>query len=48
MNGLLATLSILLGLFCMMMSLYLCLCFIVWVSDVIEEKRWQDWRYWFK
>ena len=35
------------GLFGIMFSFYLVLCFIQWVSDVIEEKRWLVWREWF-
>jgi len=34
------------GLFTMMMSFYLMLCFIQWVSDVIDEKRWLVWKEW--
>jgi len=33
------------GLFGMMMSFYLLLCLIQWVSDVIEEG---NWKYWWK
>ena len=29
------------GLFGMMMSFYLALCFIQWVSDVVEYKKWR-------
>ena len=29
------------GLFGMMLSFYLSLCFIQWISDVVEEKRWR-------
>ncbi len=47
-NTLIAILCILGGLFGLMMSFYLSLCFIQWISDVIDEKRWQDWRYWWK
>ena len=36
------------GLFGIMLSFYLLLVFIQWISDVIDEKRWQDWRYWIK
>ena len=36
------------GLFAMMMSFYILLCFIQWVSDVIEEERWYVWKEWFK
>ena len=35
------------GLFGMLMSFYVLLCFIQWVSDVIEEERWLVWREWF-
>ncbi len=43
-NGLIAVLYIMGSLFGMMMSFYLALCFIQWISDFIEEKQW---RYWF-
>jgi len=36
------------SLFGMMMSFYLALCFIQWVSDVIDEKRWMIWKEWFQ
>ena len=36
------------GLLGVMLSFYLLLVFIQWVSDVIDEKRWETWRYWFK
>ena len=36
------------ALFGMMLSFYLALCFIQWVSDVIDEKRWMVWREWFQ
>ena len=36
------------SLFGMMLSFYLALCFIQWVSDVIEEKRWYVWKEWFQ
>ena len=35
------------GLFSMLMSFYILLCFIQWVSDVIEEERWYVWKEWF-
>ena len=35
------------GLFGMMLSFYILLCFIQWVSDVIEEERWLVWKEWF-
>ena len=47
MNGLLAVLYIVGGMFGMMLSFYLLLLFIQWIADVVDEKRWQDWRYWF-
>jgi len=34
------------GLFGIMMSFYLLLVFIQWVSDVIDEKRWRVWKEW--
>ena len=34
------------GLFGLMLSFYLVLCFIQWISDVIEEKRWRVWKEW--
>ncbi len=34
------------GLFGIMLSFYLVLCFIQWVSDVVDEKRWQVWKEW--
>ena len=36
------------ALFGMMLSFYLALCFIQWISDVIEEKRWYVWKEWFQ
>ena len=36
------------GLFGIMLSFYLILCFIQWVSDVVEEKRWYVWMEWFR
>ena len=35
------------ALFGMMLSFYILLCFIQWVSDVIEEERWYVWKEWF-
>ena len=35
------------GLFGIMMSFYILLCFIQWISDVIEEERWYVWKEWF-
>ena len=43
----LGVLTLLGGLFGMMMSFYILLCFIQWISDVIDEKRWLVWREWF-
>ena len=45
-NGLLAVLYLVGGMFGMMLSFYMLLLFIQWVSDVIDEKRWQVWREW--
>ncbi len=36
------------GLFGIMLSFYMLLIFIQWISDVIDEKRWRDWRYWIE
>ena len=46
-NVLLGVLMMMGGLFGMMLSFYIVLCFIQWVSDVIEEKRWYVWKEWF-
>ena len=40
-NMLLGVLCIMGGLFGMLLSFYLALCFIQWISDVVEEKRWR-------
>ena len=47
-NILLGVLSLMGGLFGMMLSFYIALCFIQWVSDVVEEKRWEVWREWIR
>ena len=44
----LGVLMIMGGLFGIMLSFYLVLCFIQWVSDVWEEKRWYQWKEWFQ
>ena len=36
------------SLFGMMLSFYLALCFIQWISDVVEEKRWMVWKEWLR
>ena len=36
------------GLFGMMLSFYLALCFIQWIGDVWDEKRWMIWKEWIK
>ena len=41
MNVLRGVLFLMGGLFGIMMSMYLTMCFIQWVADVIEEKRWR-------
>ena len=48
MNGLLAVLYIMGGMFGMMLSFYLLLVFIQWLSDVVDEKRWEVWKEWIK
>ena len=45
---LLGVLYLLGGLFSLMMSFYILLCFIQWIADVIEEKRWLVWMEWFR
>jgi len=46
-NMLLGILYLIGGLFGMMLSFYILLCFIQWVSDVVDEKRWYVWKEWF-
>ena len=36
------------GMFGMMLSFYLVLCFIQWIGDVVDEKRWMIWKEWFR
>ena len=47
-NLLLGVLYLMGGLFGMMLSFYIVLCFIQWVSDVWDEKRWMVWREWLR
>ena len=47
-NVLLGVLMMMGGLFGMMLSFYIVLCFIQWVSDVVEEKRWLVWKEWIR
>ena len=47
-NMLFGVLYLIGGLFAMMLSFYILLCFIQWVSDVIDEKRWLVWREWIR
>ena len=47
-NILIGVLMMMGGLFGMMLSFYLALCFIQWVSDVVEQKRWLVWREWIR
>ena len=46
-NMLFGVLYLISGLFGMLMSFYILLCFIQWISDVIEEERWYVWKEWF-
>ena len=46
-NLLLGVLYCIGGMFGIMLGFYLSLCFIQWISDVIEEKRWYVWKEWF-
>ena len=32
------------GLFCLIMSFYLTLCFICWTGDMLENKKWRFWK----
>ena len=41
MSPVLGVLYLMGGLFGIMMSFYLAMCFIQWIADVIEEKRWR-------
>ena len=45
-NVLIGVLGLVGGMFGMMLSFYLALCFIQWISDVVDEKRWQVWKEW--
>ena len=47
-NLLLGVLYLMGGLFGMMLSFYIVLCFIQWISDVVDEKRWMIWKEWIK
>ena len=46
-NMLFGIIYLIMGLFSMMMSFYILLCFIQWISDVIEDERWYVWKEWF-
>ena len=44
LDNLLVQIGCILGsLFGMMLTFYLALCFIQWISDVIDEQRWKWW-----
>jgi hypothetical protein len=47
-NMLLQILMLMGGLFGMMLGFYILLCFIQWIGDVWDEKRWQVWMEWFR
>ena len=47
-NMLFGVIYLIMGLFSMMMSFYILLCFIQWISDVWDEKRWRIWMEWFR
>jgi len=47
-NLLLSIIVMIGGLFGMMLSFYLALCFIQWISDVVDEKRWYVWMEWLR
>ena len=46
-NVFLGVVALIGGLFGIMFSFYIVLCFIQWISDVVEEKRWQVWKEFF-
>ena len=46
-NMLFGVLYLIMGLFALMLSFYILLCFIQWIADVIEEERWLVWKEWF-
>ena len=46
-NMLFGVIYLIIGLFSMLMSFYILLCFIQWIADVVDEKRWYVWREWF-
>ena len=46
-NMLFGVIYLIMGLFGMLMSFYILLCFIQWISDVVDEKRWYVWKEWF-
>ena len=47
-NLLLSIIVMIGGLFGMMLSFYLALCFIQCISDVVDEKRWHVWMEWLR
>jgi hypothetical protein len=47
-NILIGVLTLVGGMFGMMLSFYLLLVFIQWLSDVVDEKRWQVWMEWLR
>ncbi len=47
-NVLLGVLYFIGGMFGIMLSFYVLLCFIQWIADVVEEKRWYVWMEWFR
>ena len=46
-NMLFGVIYLIIGLFSMLMSFYILLCFIQWIADVVDEKRWYVWKEWF-
>jgi len=45
-NMLVQILMLMGGMFGMMISFYILLCFIQWIGDVVDEKRWEVWKEW--
>ena len=44
MDGILAIIYLIGGLFGLMMSFYLSLCFVTWLGEFLESKPWRYWK----
>ena len=47
-NMLIQVLMLIGGMFSIMLGFYILLCFIQWIADVVDEKRWYVWKEWIK